>query len=77
MRGHELKFHYLLRSALGAQLVSAPCGPDIFTASASPSFIVEFLFMMRSRAHYLWHSGTRWTITILTLYFPPRSVREY
>lgn len=46
-REQKLKFHYLLRSALGAQLVSAPCGPEIFTASASPCFIVAFLFPAR------------------------------
>lgn len=39
----KLKFHYLLRSSLGTQLVSALCGPGIFTALASPFFIVVFL----------------------------------
>lgn len=47
MREQKLKFHYLLRSALGAQLVSAPCGPEIFTASAYLSFIVALLFPAR------------------------------
>lgn len=39
----KLKFHYLLCSSLGTQLVSALCGPGIFTALASPPFIVLFL----------------------------------
>lgn len=39
----KLKFHYLLCPSLGTQLVSALCGPGIFTALASPSFIVVFL----------------------------------
>lgn len=39
----KLKFHYLRRSSLGTQLVSALCGPGIFTALASPPFIVGFL----------------------------------
>lgn len=39
----KLKFHYLLRLSLGTQLVSALCGPGIFTALASPLFIVVFL----------------------------------
>lgn len=39
----KLKFHYLLRSSLGTQLVSALCGPEIFTALPSPPFIVVFL----------------------------------
>ena len=42
-REQKLKFHYLLRSSLGTQLVSALCGPGIFTALASPLFIVGFL----------------------------------
>lgn len=42
-REQKLKFHYLLRPSLGTQLVSAVCGPEIFTALASPSFIVVFL----------------------------------
>lgn len=39
----KLKFHYLLHLSLGMQLVSALCGPGIFTALASPFFIVVFL----------------------------------
>jgi len=39
----KLKFHYLLRPSLETQLVSALCGPGIFTALASPFFIVVFL----------------------------------